>query len=91
MALSYPDKKFTLISDDKVLLNTDGSGNLLKVIKEIYGSEVARKMRKISVFNDDYDVDGFISLPEVTRSSRNLWRSSSADELLVIMRKIPRL
>ena len=71
MALSYPDKKFTLISDDKVLLNTDGSGNLLKVIKEIYGSEVARKMRKISVLNDDYDVDGFISLPEVTRSSRN--------------------
>lgn len=70
MALSYPDKKFTLISDDKVLLNTDGSGNLLKVIKEIYGSEVARKMKKISVFNDDYDVDGFISLPEVTRSSR---------------------
>ena len=71
MALSYPDKKFTLISDDKVLLNTDGSGNLLKVIKEIYGSEVARKMKKISVFNDDYDIDGFISLPEVTRSSRN--------------------
>ena len=71
MALSYPDKKFTLISDGKVLLNTDGSGNLLKVIKEIYGSEVARKMRKISVFNDDYDVDGFISLPEVNRSSRN--------------------
>ena len=71
MALSYPDKKFILISDDKVLLNTDGSGNLLKVIKEIYGSEVARKMKKISVFNDDYDVDGFISLPEVTRSSRN--------------------
>lgn len=71
MALSYPDKKFTLISDDKVILNTDGSGNLLKVIKEIYGSDVARKMRKISVFNDDYDVDGFISLPEVTRSTRS--------------------
>lgn len=71
MALSYPDKKFTLISDDKVLLNTDGSGNLLKVIKEIYGSDVARKMKKISVFNDDYDVDGFISMPEVTRSSRS--------------------
>ncbi len=71
MALSYTEIKFTLISDDKVLLNTDGSGNLLKVIKEIYGSDVARKMRPISVFNDDYDVDGFISLPEVTRSSRN--------------------
>ena len=70
MALSYPEVKFTLISDDKTLLNTDGSGNLLKVIKEIYGSNVARKMKKISVFNDDYDIDGFISLPEVTRSSK---------------------
>ena len=71
MALSYPNIKFTLISDGKVLLNTDGSGNLLKVIKEIYGSNIARKMKPISVFNDDYDVDGFISLPEVTRSSRS--------------------
>lgn len=71
MALSYPNIKFTLISDGKVLLNTDGSGNLLKVIKEIYGSNIARKMKPISIFNDDYDVDGFISLPEVTRSSRS--------------------
>ncbi len=71
MALSYTNIKFTLVNEDKVMLNTDGSGNLLKVIKEIYGSEVARKMKKISVFNDDYDVDGYISLPEVTRSSRN--------------------
>lgn len=71
MALSYPNIKFILISDGKTLLNTDGSGNLLKVIKEIYGSDVTRKMRKISVYNDDYDVDGFISMPEVTRSSRS--------------------
>lgn len=71
MAFSYPNIKFIFISDDKVLLNTDGSGNLLKVIKDVYGAEVARKMKNISVFNDDYDVDGFISLPEVTRSSRN--------------------
>ena len=71
MALSYPDKKFILISNDKIILNTDGSGDLLKVIRDIYGLEVVRKMRKISVFNDDYDIDGYISLPEVTRSSRN--------------------
>ena len=71
MALSYPDKKFILISNDKTVLNTDGSGDLLKVIRDIYGLEVVRKMRKESVFNDDYDIDGYISLPEVTRSSRN--------------------
>ena len=71
IAISYPNIKFTLISDDKVLLNTDGSGNLLKVIKEIYGSNVARKMKEINVYNDDYDVYGYISLPEVTRSSKS--------------------
>lgn len=71
MALSYPDKKFILISNDKIVLNTDGSGDLLKVIRDIYGLEVVRKMRKISVFNDDYDIDGYISLPEITRSSRS--------------------
>lgn len=71
MALSYPDKKFVLISNDKTVLNTDGSGDLLKVVRDIYGLEVVRKMRKVSAFNDDYDIDGYISLPEVTRSSRN--------------------
>ena len=71
MALSYPDIKFTLISDGKTLLNTDGTGNVLKIINEIYGSDITRKMKKISVYNDDYDVDGFISMPEVTRSNRN--------------------
>ena len=71
MALSYPKIKFILTNDDKELLNTDGSGNLLKVIKEIYGLDVAKKMLEMKVCNDDYEVSGYISLPEVNRSSRN--------------------
>ena len=34
MALSYPDIKFVLINNDKQLLNTEGKGNLLKVINQ---------------------------------------------------------
>lgn len=71
MALSYPSVKFILTNDDKELLNTDGSGNLLKVIKAIYGTDIARKMIKVECSNDDYEVDGYISLPEVNRSNRN--------------------
>ena len=37
ISLSYPSIKFTLINDGKYLLNTDGSGNILKVINAIYG------------------------------------------------------
>lgn len=71
MALSYPSIKFRLTNDEKELLNTDGSGSLLKVIKSIYGLEIAKKMLEINTSNDDYEVTGYISLPEVNRASRN--------------------
>ena len=71
MALSYPNIKFTLQNNDKVLLSTDGSGGLLKVIYEIYGVDVTKKMAAISGENDDYYISGYISYPEVTKSNRN--------------------
>ena len=71
MALSYPKVKFKLINEEKELLTTDGSGNLLKVIKAIYGLDVAKKMLTVSAKNEDYSVEGYISMPEVNRSSRN--------------------
>ena len=71
MALSYPKVKFILINDEKELLNTDGSGNLLKVIKSIYGIEVTKKMIEVKGNNDDYNIEGYISMPEVSRSNRN--------------------
>lgn len=71
MALCYPDIKFKLINDDKVLFQTDGSGNILKVINSIYGLSVTKKMLKITGEGDDYDISGYISYPETNRSSRN--------------------
>ena len=71
MALSYPNIKFTLINNDKVLLQTDGNGDLLKVIYQIYGIDITKKMIPISGENDDYYVNGYISYPEVTKGNRN--------------------
>lgn len=71
IALSYPNIKFKLVNDDKELLNTDGSSNLLKVIKEIFGLDVAKRMIYIKEENEDYEIDGYISLPEVTRRTKN--------------------
>ena len=71
MALSYPNIKFTLINNGKVLLDTDGKGNLHKVIYEIYGGSIAKKMAEITKENDDYYISGYISYPENARSSRN--------------------
>ena len=71
MALSYPSIKFTLINNDKVLLSTDGNGDLLKVIYEIYGADITKKMIPISGENDDYNVSGYISYPEINKGTRN--------------------
>ena len=70
MALSYPNIKFNLTNNDKKLLSTDGSGNLLKVINGVYGLEVTKKMIKVSAENSDYEISGYISYPEINRSSR---------------------
>lgn len=71
MALSYPNIKFTLINNDKVLLKTDGNGDLLKVIYEIYGVDITKKMIPIEGESDDYYIHGYISYPEVTKGNRN--------------------
>lgn len=71
MALSYPKVKFYLSNDEKELLNTDGSGILLKVIKAIYGIDITKKMLPVSAGNEDYTIEGYISMPEINRASRN--------------------
>lgn len=71
MALAYPNIKFILINNDKELLNTDGSGNLLKVINAIYGLSVTKKMIEIDGENDDFHIMGYTTYPEVNRSNKN--------------------
>lgn len=71
MALSYPNIRFSLINNDKSLLNTDGSNNLLKVINSIYGVDITKKMIKLDNENDDYSISGYMSYPEVTKPNRN--------------------
>lgn len=72
MALSYPLIKFVLINNDKELLNTAGDGNLLKVIYAVYGIDVAKKMIEVSAENDDYVISGYISYPEMAKTSRQV-------------------
>ena len=71
MALSYPNIKFVLTNNNKQLLNTEGHGNLLKVINNIYGVEVAKKMVKIDASNDDYVIKGYICYPEISKPNRS--------------------
>ena len=71
LALAHPEIKFTLINNEKQIISTSGSNNLLKTIYELYGYIVSSNMISINVSNDDYDINGFICKPTVLKSNRN--------------------
>lgn len=71
LALSHPHIAFKLSHHDQVILQTAGTGDQRRVLSDIYGMAVARKMVPFQGENADYAIDGFITLPEMTRASKN--------------------
>ena len=71
LALSYNNVSFTLINNDKEIIKTSGSNNLLKTIHEIYGLNISKNMLKVEDSNNDFDIYGYISKPEIHKSNRN--------------------
>lgn len=71
MALSHSEVKFILSNNGNVILNTDGSDNLLKTISSIFGINIVKKMLPVSAMDNDYVISGYITLPEIMRSNRN--------------------
>ena len=58
-------------NNEKTIISTSGSNDLLKVIYEIYGYEISSNMIPIKNSNDDFDIYGFISKPNIQKSTRN--------------------
>lgn len=71
LALSHPAIAFRLVHDGNKMMNTAGNGDLKQTIAGIYGIGTAKKMLKIEAEDLDFKLTGYVSLPEVTRASRN--------------------
>ena len=71
LALTHPEIKFTLTNNDKVIVSTSGSNNLLKTIYEIYGYLVSSNMVSINASSEDYDINGYVCKPTILKSNRN--------------------
>lgn len=71
LALSHPKISFKLSHGSQVHLQTFGSGDQLRVFSDIYGIAMAKKMVSFKGEDADYEVSGYVSLPEMTRASRN--------------------
>lgn len=71
MALSHPNIAFRLVHDGHKMLSTSGTGDLKQTLAGIYGVATAKKMLKVEAEDLDFKLNGYVSLPEVTRASRN--------------------
>jgi len=71
LALSHPEVAMKLIHNGRTLLQTTGNGDSRQVLAGIYGLNIVKKMISIHGESLDFQVDGYITLPDVTRASRN--------------------
>ncbi|WP_407271500.1 DNA mismatch repair endonuclease MutL [Radiobacillus sp. PE A8.2] len=71
LAFSHPNIHFELSHNGKQLFQTSGRGDLVQIIAQVYGFQVAKQMIPVSYKTLDFSISGYIAKPEVTRSSRN--------------------
>lgn len=71
LSLGHPEIAFTFINDGREMTKTAGTGDLRQAIAGIYGLNTAKKMVDISTSDLDFEVSGYVSLPELTRANRN--------------------
>lgn len=71
LALANPHIRFDATHNGKQLFKTAGTDDLLQVISQVYGMNVAKNMVQVKSETLDFTVEGFISKPEITRATRS--------------------
>ena len=71
IALSHPQIAFSLTNDNKTIFKSTGSGNLLKVLSNIYSIEIIKNMIPFEGKNQYFQLSGYLTKPVFNRSNRN--------------------
>ncbi|MBG9979825.1 DNA mismatch repair endonuclease MutL [Facklamia sp. DSM 111018] len=71
LALAYPEIAFVLKSEEQTVVQTIGNGDLRQTIANLYQPYLARELLKIKQANDEFEIWGYISPPQQTRTSRH--------------------
>lgn len=74
IALSRPDVHLVLTRDDKEVINTPGSGDLVDTIESLYGKEVTRELLTVDYAQDGITLKGLISRPTLLKGTRQ-WQT----------------
>lgn len=71
IALANPHISFTLINNNKTVYQTDGNNDLISLMGQTYGLDVARNLISFENKNDLYHIKGYTTTNNVYRSNKN--------------------
>ena len=71
LAIGNPDISFKYIKDDKVVFTTMGSGDVINTVFQLLGKNNAKGFKQISIEEENFKLQGFISDNTLYRSNRN--------------------
>lgn len=74
LALSRPDVRFKLVSNDKEVLSTPGNGSLFDAITALYGKKVSDELLKVDFTGTDVKITGYIGKPTLSKGTRQ-WQT----------------
>lgn len=87
LALSRPDVRFKLISNDKEVLSTPGNGDLVETIKALYGKNVSEELLTVDFADSEVKVRGFIGKPTLLKGTRQ-WQTLLVNGRIITNRMI---
>lgn len=70
IALAYPEIKFRMIVNDRILFATNGKGDRLKTIGNLTSKVHTDKLIPFNIKNNGISVEGYVSGPGESKSSR---------------------
>ncbi len=69
-AIVYPDVRWSLIHDGRIILQTSGNGNRREILEHLFEKKTISEMLEVDIRYDEVKLNGFISPTSLTRSNR---------------------
>ncbi len=71
IALANPDVAIQLISNNKVIIDTQGDGRLKETIYSLYGKDITRGLLDVNYEEGDIKLTGFVGKPFLSKGNRS--------------------
>lgn len=71
LALANPNIAIDLKHNDKYMFRSNGNGDARQILASLYGLQIAKNMVHFEAESLDFQIEGYLSMPEYTRASRN--------------------